>query len=394
MKKIFALIFASIIFVTSLSAAWFDDRFFELAVDLPFGLSNNSIKIGDILKEDLVIDLREIAEKMPEEGLSFYMYSNPSLSFRLRIKNFTFGGKSGVEGFGSAAISKDLFDYLGKGNYFGQTLNISQNVNSDVFAVQEFFASFNVKRFKVTVRPAVFFPFFHITSNNGNLRIENDEEGNLKVNYKSSLEVYSALDYKKGKVSFSPGFDIATSLTYPLFDFLSLTGNLRFPVFPGQLGYKFSVDTEMNFETSADKIISGDLGSRNFDSEVSSASSASYTINRPLKFSLFADFTPFGDWVLFTGGLGMGFRHPFTDDKDSFEVFGEYYLGGKIMLGNILSAGLSSQYYEKLFIHQIDFKANVRIFELDFGISSQSSDFLKSCSGGGIGSFITVRMGF
>lgn len=394
MKKIFALFLTSLIMTASLFAGWFDERYFELAVDMPFGLSNNSIKIGDVFQKNLVIDLREIADNMPDEGLGFYMYSNPAFSFSLRIKNFKIGAKTGIESWAYGGVSKDLFDYIGKGNSLGQTVTISQNVNTDVFAVHEIFASFKVKQLKVTVKPAVFLPVLHVSSNDGKLTLENNEDGTLMVNYNSSLEIYSAMDYKNKKASCFPGFDLAASVTYPLFDFLSLTGNLRFPVYPGQMGYKFTVDNSLEFETSVNKIIDGGLGDKNFSSEVSEATGTTYRINRPLKFSLFADFTPFGSWVLFTGGLGMGFRHPFTEDKDSFEVFGEYYLGGKILLGNILSAGVSSQYYEKLFIHQIDFKANVRIFELDFGLSSQSTDFLKSCSGGGIGSFITVKMGF
>lgn len=394
MKKLVVKFCVFLICVSSAFAGWFDERYVELGVEVPVGVSNNSIQISDVLTKHPVIDLRKLADEMPADGLQLNTYMNPNLTFSVRVKDVKIAGKTGVETFGTASVSKDLFEYIGYGNKLGEKISISQKVNADVFAFQEVSAAFNVRDFRVVVKPALFVPFFHVGSSHGVLELHNDLDGSLKVNYESELEIYSAIDIKEKGRNFIPGFDLAGSVSYPLFDFLLLTGNFRIPIVPGKLGYKMTATTTMNFETSVDKIIDGNVGEKNFSNELSDATSASYSINRPMKFSAFADFTPLGNWVVFTGGLGIGFLHPFTDDTDTFDFFGEYYLGGRLLLGNALSVGISSQYYEKIFIHQFDFMINLRIFELDAGINSQAASFLKSCSAGGVGAFVAVKLGF
>ena len=396
MKKLLA---GTLILFSLISSAftynWFDERYFELSVGAKFGLSNNSLKINDVFQKDLVIDLKKFAADMPKNGLDINSYILPEFALKLNLRKVEIGLTTGTEVWAEGNLSKDLFNYIGNGNSINQSVNISQKVNMDAFAYQEVSVGFKIKDFKIVARPCLFLPLVHIGSSKGHLKLENLSDGSLIVDYSSDLDIYSVFsfsDFKKINPGF--GFDLAASVSYPLFDFLTLTGNARIPIVPGSLRYKTVQTTSLSFNATMDKIMNGGMGDKNFSSKREDSQSTTYYINRPMKFSAFADFTPFGKWIVFTGGLGLGFRHPFTDDIDSFDCFGEYYLAGTIKLLNILKATFSSEYYEKLFIHQFTFSANARILEIMLGINTQASDFKKSCSGTGIGGLFAVKIGY
>lgn len=374
---------------------WFDNRYFETSLGARFGISNNAMQISDVLTKNVVIDLKKMADDMPESGLTFSSYLVPELGFKLDLRKFQIGMKSGADVWWQGTLSKDLFDYLGNGNTLYQTVSVSQYLNMDVFAYQEFSVGFKIKQFTIVAKPAIFMPIFHVASSNGTLSVTNLSDGSLNVDYSSDMEIYSAFGIS-GESGFSGGvgFDIAGSVSYPLFDFLTLTGSIRLPVIPGKLGYKTVQTTTMNFSTTIDKIVNGSLGTNDFSSSHEDSVSTSYFINRPLKLNALAELTPFGDWVIFTGGLGIGFRHPFTDDMESFEVFGEYYLAGTLNFLKCIKLIFSSECFEGVFIHQFTFSADVRVFELVLGINAQSSDFVKSCSGGGVGGVIGMKFGY
>ena len=396
MKKFFLSIFILFFLISSAAGYnWFDERYFELSVGAKYGISNNSMQINDILTKNVVIDLKKIASDMPSEGWTIDSYFVPEIAFKLNLRKFQIGLTTGADFWSSGSVSKDLFNYLGNGNSLYQIVGISQYINIDAFAYEEISIGFKVKEFKITAKPTFFVPVLHVGSSNGVLNVTNYSDGSLKVDYKSDLEIYSAFDISSGgNISPGVGFDLGVSVTYPLFDFLVLTGNARIPIIPGRLAYRTIQTTKLNFSTSMDKIVNGSLGDNNFSTSHDDSSSVSYFINRPMKFSAFADFSPFGDWIIFTGGLGIGFRHPFTDDIDSFEYFGEYYIAGTLKFMEILKFKFSTEYYEKLFIHQFVFSANARILEFEFGINAQGAGFSKSCSGGGVGGLFAIKLGY
>ena len=397
MKKFYSFVLAiSMLAASAFAYNWFDKRYFELAIETPFGLSNNTVQMSDVLKKDLVIDLRQLADRVPDNGFDMSFYTNPTFSLNLDARKFQVSLKTGVESSATAGFSKDLFDYIGHGNSLYETISISQKANLDVFVYEEIAVGFKIKDFKIVAKPCFFIPVVHAGSSNGTLTMKNLEDGTFDVNYSSDIEIYSAVDTNDKFKGFKAGlgFDFAAAVSYPLFDFLELTGNARVPIVPGTLNYKTVRTTTLNFNTSVDRIINGDKGTHDFDSKASDTETVSYKINRPLKFGLSADFTPFGKWLWFRGGAGMGFRHPFTDDKDSFEFFPEYYLGATLDVFNILKTTISSQYYEQLFIHQVEVSLNVRLLELSVGINAQASDFVRSCSGGGVGALVAVKLGY
>ena len=95
-KIIFSLF--AVFFLGAVSFAEIEDhhRYFEIGVDATAGVSNNCFKVSDVLVKDLVIDLRKIAETMPDNGLvldfagSALGYISYNLKDRFAL-NFNFG---------------------------------------------------------------------------------------------------------------------------------------------------------------------------------------------------------------------------------------------------------------------------------------------------------------
>ena len=89
MKKFYSFVLAiSMLAASAFSYNWFDKRYFELAVETPFGLSNNTLQLNDILTKNLVIDLRELADRVPNDGFDVSFYTNPTVSFNLVARKF------------------------------------------------------------------------------------------------------------------------------------------------------------------------------------------------------------------------------------------------------------------------------------------------------------------
>jgi len=397
MRKLVSLAVVLTALTTSIFArGFFDQRYFEIVTNVPLGISNNAISMNDFMVKDLVIDLGKIADEMPEDGFKLNMNADPSLAINLNVPLFSLGFKTGVDVSSSANISKDLFDYIGKGNALYEKVKVDTNINADVFTYEEINVGFKVKRFKILAKPTFFMPLVHVTTKDSYVSIENNVDGDLLVEMNTNLEVYSFYDFDKKEMANMPGigFDIGAEVSYPLFDYLTITGKTRIPFIPGQLKSKSNLTASMKYKTSVQDCINGDLGDPEKDSAFSAIESTSYKINRPFKLAGFADFTPFGDWFVVTGGLGFGIKHPFASDKDEIKGYAEYYLGAKVNFINFVEFNSSMEYTDELFKNQIGFKFNVRIMEIDAGVNLQSNTFAKSWNGSGYGGYLTFALGF
>jgi hypothetical protein len=59
-----------------------------------------------------------------------------------------------------------------------------------------------------------------------------------------------------------------------------------------------------------------------------------------------------------------------------------------------LNFELSHSYIDQLFRNEFAVAVNIRLVEVDAGISLQSASFAKSFTGAGLGAFVTVSIGF
>jgi len=403
MKKILACIFAvSVITTAAFSKNFFSQRFFEIKVGTDVDFSNNLFAMNDFMKKDLVIDLRKIADECPEKGFNIRADLAPIYEMNLNIKDFHLGLSSGIEMYESLSVGKDLFDFLGYGNSIGETLNFSLNNDTDVFAFSQLSVGFKIARLKIRVEPAVFMPILSVRGGGGSVTVLNDADGNVNMGIDLNLDVYSAIELKKndeGSVSFDVdkiesiltsgyGFDLGGGVALDLTKSLTLDTTCRIPIIPGHLNYKSNVQGGFDYKMKLSDFENAEKTER--ETTVTNMED-SLAVHRPLKLDVYLNKNFLGSLFNACAGAGFGIRRPFSD----YAVFyPEYYLGFGINLIDIIKVGVSTQYKDQLFIHQLGTTFNIRLIQLDLGISSQSSSFKKSLSVGGVGAYAYLTVGF
>lgn len=402
MKKFFAIIFAaSLISTAAFSKNFFSQRYFEIRTGAEGGFSNNLFALNDFLREDLVIDLNKIADECPESGFDLRSNVEPDLQINLNIKDFHLGFASGIEMYSSSEFGKDFFDFLGYGNEIGETLEFSFKNDADVFAYSQFDLGFRIGKFKINAQPALFLPVISIRGGGGKVTVLNDSDGNLNVGMDINMDVYSLMDLKSedDNVTFDfdkigeaftagYGFDLSGGLSYDLTKTFTVGASCRMPIVPGFLNHKATVKGGFDYNMKLTDFEQSEKTTR--DTEVSNTE-AHLAINRPLKLGIYADKKIMGGLFNTRAGGGIGIRRPYSEDA---VFYPEYYFGFGLNLIDVFKIGVSTQYKDQIFIHQLGTTLNVRFFQIDLGASTQASNFLKSMAFAGMGGYVYFTFGF
>ena len=398
MKKIYSLFLVlSVILSMGYSKNFLSERFFEIQIGVPADFSNNAISFDDIFKKELTLDLAKIANEMPSEGLNLIVDAKPYVAINLNIAFIHIGMSAGVDVYEKMGISKDFFDFLGKGNEVGETLTFDFNNYTDLFAFCEADVGIDFSNFSIHVTPSLFAPIFSSSGSVAKVTFLNDEEGNINLNMNTNFSVYSNFDkYDENILSdlFSNGngFDVGVSASLPFGKKLVFSGKARIPIVPGSYQYKYSsyyeATTTMNLLDSSLNSSETNGNIKDFSKEVLEEK---IYINRPMKFNLYADYLLVGNVLKLRAGGGMGVFRPFLTDSFTYP---EYYFSAGINLFDFIKASISTEYTSQIFKHQIALGINVRLIELDCGVSLQSTDFMKSFSNNGFGAYAIVSIGF
>ena len=403
MKKIIACFTAVLVISTAaFSKNFFTQRFFEIKTGVDFDVSNNLFAANEFMKKDLVIDLRKIADECPENGLNLRADAAPRVEMNINVSDFHLGFASGLELYESLNVGKDLFDFLGYGNSIGQTMDFTFTDDTDLFAFSQLTVGFRLGRLQITAQPALFMPIVSVRGGGGSITALNDAEGNFNVGMNLNLDVYSAVELKKneeGSVSFDTskiesilksgyGFDLGGGVALNLTKSLKIDTTCRIPIIPGHLNYKSNVQGGFDYKMKLTDFENAEKTER--ETTVTNVEE-SLAVHRPLKFDVYLDKNLLGSLFNARAGAGFGIRRPFCD---AAVFYPEYYLGFGINLIDMIKVGVSTQYKDQLFIHQLGTTFNIRLIQLDLGISSQSSSFKKSLSVGGVGAYAYLTVGF
>ena len=444
MKK---LILTCALFASLITAAFaennFAHRFFEVKLDVPVSVSNNLIAVADIFQEKVVIDLPKIADQMGK-GASLNADFAPSLTIGLDIpKGLILGIKVGAEASMGVGINKDIFEFIGKGNVGKEELTARlDNTYADLFAFAAVNGGWNGKKLRLNVTGSAFWALAHLEASETQATIySNDDAMGIKAQLDAKLytpvdvsgddafsDIQGIINNTKGNI----GFDVSADAKYDLFRFLSVGAKTRIPVVPSRLTMLSSVNYKFEQEINIMDMIGSSMEGENGEgSESGSGSSGSestesteqgqgeetplisqavslaspYSIHRPLKLGVSADFHPFGTLLSANGYIGIGIRHPFSQGMnkalkavqgklDDPDVYVDYEIGGKLSLWNIITVRASHSYYDEIFKNEVVLALNIRLAEVDAGVSLQSANFAKSFSGAGLGAFVTVCLGF
>lgn len=394
MKRLFSVIILALAMTCVTAKSFFSDRFFEIRTSVPVSFTNNTIPFDNIFTRDLVLDFNDLAKKVPKNGFVLTADVNPTFGFNLRVLNVFVGFNTGLEVYERFTMSDDLFEFLGKGNEIGEKMNVSVQNNLDAFLDFNFDVGLDFKRYNLHVKPTFFIPVVSNTGKAADLSFVNDEEGNVKLRLNTDMELYSAVDFNDVASTLTPGiasnmgFDIGGSFRFPLMNRMELEVAGRIPLVPGNLPYMNNVKYDMDYELSFTDFSNAEMEQK---SDIESSKIGKHYINRPMKIDGYVEYCPMGFLVTLRGGLGFGIFHPFMSDAIFYP---EYYLGGNINLGNIIKAGISTEYTDRVFKNQLGMTLNLRIFQIDAGISLQAANLEKSFSGSGYGGYVVLSAGF
>ncbi len=380
-------------------------RIFEIGFDANFGISNNYFATADILKKELEIDLRKIADEIDPKGLSFDFIFSSDFFMNLNLKNgVSVGLSSGIESSGNGLVSKEVFEFLGYGNDLNETISVDGNVDVSVFAYTKTDVTFFIKNFRVNFGPAVFFPLVHVETskfdsnflNSSNGAIQAEVVATYKINSCMPLESFFENEYSDlfnlNNMDFTMGFDLSGSVEHQIFETLMGRAYMRLPIVPGSMGNAVSSTLEMRY--GADDLfdmIKNDDDNLHFDSGEKTYSKEKYWISRPFRTGAEIAWRPFGKCVKFGALLGFGVKYPWTGEAKGYI---EYEGSFEASLFNILGINLSTAYMSEIFIHQAGFMLNCRVLEFDFGVSAQGANLEKSFKGSGFGAYTGIRIGW
>ena len=404
MKKILAsLIAVSILSSAAFAKNFFSQRYFEMRYGADVDFSNNLFALNDFMKKDLVIDLNKIADECPDNGFNIRADAAPTVAMNVNVGDVHVGLSSGIQLYENMSVGQDLFKFLGYGNEIGQQLDFSFTDDADVFAFSQLNVGFKVGRLKFKFQPAVFIPVLSIRGGGGSLKVQNDEDGTLKIGMDLNMNVYSAVELKSkegengisvdssniaSSIASGYGFDLGGAVSYNLTKSLAFDVAYHIPLVPGHLNYLSTITGGFDYEI---KLTDYENAKKTERETTVTNEKKTLDVHRPLKLNLYADKDMLGGLFNARAGAGFGVRRPFSDDADFYP---EYYFSFGLNLIDMLKVGVSTEYTDQLFVHQLGTTFNVRLIQLDLGISTQSSSFIKSMSVAGMGAYVYVTFGF
>ena len=379
-------------------------RILEFGFDMDVGFANNFFNAKDLMKKELVIDLPKMADDVPDNGwLAGMLFTTNSYMNLNTRNNIHIGIHSGLETSGTINISKELFDYIGNGTALNEGLDVSGEMNGDLFLATGADVGFDIFGFHVEAKPSLFRPLMHAESDRFDVRYTNPEDGSISLKAGTSLSLYSALDLQpivdgdfsasdlKDVFSSGWGFDLQLDVEHKIFDTLQGAAYMRIPMVPGTLGYSTDIDFSVDWHAdSFQELVQGDTDSPEKKTGDPVYGTAKYYLHRPFRMGAQVAWRPFGKWCTFDALLGMGVKHPYIEPK----AYCEYNLGMDIAFLYMVGLKLSSGYFNEVFRHQAGVMLNLRVFELNFGVSAQGSDFAASFKGAGVGAYLGVALGF
>lgn len=407
-KTLFISSFIFLSSMVSLSASILD-RFFEVRFPMNVSFSNNTFFVEDYMKENVVIDLSEIAAAMTPDGFVTNVNIGLNPGIALHTKIFDFGLEIAPDTTGKFQLSKSIFDFLGSGNGNstpGELFTAGVNASADAFLGINTKLVLKTKKFSLGVAPNLFIPIAAVNTKDYSISVT-DVDGKITAKANANLNMYSCLDVNKltsGNFDASSlpselfnqvGADLGIIVGYQHNKRLNFETTVRVPVVPGRLYNLMPMSVAWGWDASIEDLMNPVVGEfKAPDIQMGTVVPVEYFINRPLKANLAATWKSPGSFMKLTAGGGVGVRHPFASDTTEIEVYPEYNLGLGLSLFGLIGVNASTEYTDQLFIHKAGVDVNIRLIEVQAGASIVGPTMESSFKVGGLGAYVLVCIGF
>lgn len=372
-------------------------RFIEFGFDAGIGFANNFIGVGDILTQQIVINLDEIGSKIKAGGVSLDFDPSANVFFNVNVsKKWGFGLFSSVSGSLNLNLPKSMFTLLSEGNRNQHSQDGDISLFGGIFADVGFdaHAKFLNEKLRISLKPAMFVPIVYVPKSSISYGLQANDS--FKVTASGEVGVYTPIplggeaqaDY--ASMFNNSGFDLTVSGEFSLFSFLDIGASLtHFPLVSAVLENRRLMKIDRDI-IDGSGILTGD------DIDIDMPSSDDMTddttnpinVRRPMRFDVFARFKPLKrNLIMLIPQVGITMFTP--EDKTRFNATVEFQLNTPVFL---LSA--STGYDELLWRHRLGIGINLRIIEFDVGVDLRSQDFVQSFKLNGAGVSVGLKMGF
>ena len=385
----------------------FWDRYFELGFDTKVGISNNYFHISDFLKEEIIINMDNMNNNIGNRGLG--LNANLGADFFLNINTSIFKASffTDVESKMNFALEKGLINFLANGNELDKSFSIGAGVGVSVFEENSFSLEIPINKIKIKAVPSYFIPVFYVPYTSATVTSVISSDGSISAKGTTTASVYSALPLNNLS-EFSPnmlsdvfahgGFDISIYGEYKLFDNLEVGAFLtHIPFVPANLSCTNKYTAKLDF--TMDGILTqltenGTVDTSNFNYELSdniATEEDTIKLVRPFKIGINANWKVFDSDILIVSPM-IQFKFADFTLKNLLGFGFDYSITAKSYLGPLVPA-FTTSYIDSVFAQQLDIALNLRLFEIDFMISTQSANFFRSFAGSGLGVGVGFKFG-
>jgi hypothetical protein len=368
------------------------DRTFEVGFGAGFSFTNNFLSAEDIFQRVLIIDLDKLADGL---NINFGLGIVP-LYFNYNKENILgFGLSTNMEVYGNIDLSGDMLT-------FNQAVNKQSEVSSAAFFEIGASAFFHIERFKVKIRPALYYTLMYLKPERFYYTYDN-KNGETIINLDYEMRLYSGFTLDDAfEMIATPGFDFSVGIEYPLAKAIGLKSKykildfdvgldlINIPLFPSVMNEYTEIIGRIGDDKPLD--LFGEDGGFDFPNmdEDPIVKEEKIDVFRPFKMLVWAHWRPL-EGELLTVIPTIGFAvNPFYLEPLSFEGG----LSARLDIANIFITTLGVNFTDRLWKNSIDVAINFRAFELNLGFDIRAADFAESWKGSGTGFNVGFKFGW
>ena len=364
-----------------------EDRAFEIGfLNINFSFSNDFLSLQDVFQETIVLDIDNFSRGF---RVNLGVGITP-IYFNVSMGEWGFGLSTSVEAIG-------LLNLSGKLLTFSSAIDDKSGVNGALFASAGVNSFFNIDKFKVTVKPALYYTIAYLKPNIS-YTFDPDSGNILKLDYDMLLYTAFPVDSNGSPtgsgLSATPGIDFSFGVEYALSKEFDVGLNLiNIPVAPSVMNDYLQFKGLVGSKEPLD-LLNGGINSLlssfdNFDTDPVSGT-GSFEVERPFRLSAWVNWRVFGaPFITITPTIGFSINQLYTD---KFSM--EFGVNACLNLANMFIASAGIRYEDRLWINGVNFALNFKMFEFNVGADTRSQDFIKSWTGGGIGLNMGFKFGF
>jgi len=401
------------------------NRTVELSIaNVSFNAANNFITAADILRNPFYMiwnikDIKHDPSLIYQDNIIIDLddfFRGFKFNFNAAIKPFSFNFNRNDEwGFGL-----DIGHINAVGNVFisGNVMHMEKaegekfGVGAAIFADVGIPVFFYYDEFKIKIRPAAYVPFIY-TEPNVTYTSKDVQNGTyFEVVY--DMRVYSLVNMNddimqglKDNVRDIPwnnfGYDFRLCLEYPWDDDLDIgvdIVNIPIPFAAAKLNHYAQIDGTATLDTNYIDLVDLANGKDipedfydypdNFEIKYGGYDSDGKKIYRPFTMLFYANYRPpESERLTLIPSLGFSLNWLYP------QIFAlEGGVSARFDFSNIFIPVFGINYNDRKWKNSIDIAFNLRAFELDFGLSTQSQSFIKSFQGAGLGVNFGIKIGW